>query len=289
MKGFSEKVFLQLDMPSEDTSISDQKKIQHALSERGYDHVSFPLHILRDLYPKCRNADFKITVTLVYRDTDWVVTAVEPGDQTHNHYGLAVDYGSTTIVMQLVDMRSGIVIDQVKTVNGQTEYGTDILTRITFSLEDPTHMDDLQKATVDTFQDLLHQLSDRSGIDATKYGAMIVSGNTTMIHFLLKLNAWTVFASPFAPVTAEPGWVWGRELGMDFDGMLYIIPAASNYIGGDIVSGLLKVDIHKREETNWNLRIRYYRSAGPDAAVRLDQYGRRFESSGVQTDTVFIR
>lgn len=37
---------------------------------------------------------------------------------------------------------------------------------------------------------------------------------------------------------------------MDFDGLIYIIPSASNYIGGDIVSGLLKLDIHKKEETS---------------------------------------
>ena len=302
MKGFSEKIFLQLDMPSEDASVSDQKRIQQALYELGYDHVAFPLHILRNLYPMCRNADFNITVTLVYRDTDWGVTAVEPGDQTHNHYGLAVDYGSTTIVMQLVDMRSGTVIDQVKTVNGQTEYGTDILTRITYSLENPTHMDDLQKATVDTFQDLLLQLSDRTGIDATKCGAMIVSGNTTMIHFLLRLNAWTVFAAPFAPVTAEPGWIWGRELGMDFDGMLYIIPAASNYIGGDLVSGLLKVDIHKKEETslffdigtngelvigNREWMIAGAGAAGPALEGYISRYGMRAAPGAI--DSVKIR
>ena len=250
MNGFSEKVFLELSMPNDEDSVSDQKRIQSALRDRGFEHVTFPLHILRALYPMCRNADFRITVTLVYRETEWVVTAVEPGDQTHMHCGIAVDYGSTTIVMQLIDMRSGTVIDQVKAVNGQTVYGTDILTRITYSLEDPSHMDDLQKVTVDTFQDLLHQLSDRTGINATECGAMIVSGNTTMIHFLLRLNAWTVFASPFAPVTAEPGWVWGRELGLDFAGVLYIIPAASNYIGGDIVSGLVRLGIHRQEETS---------------------------------------
>jgi len=79
---------------------------------------------------------------------------------------------------------------------------------------------------------------------------MVVSGNTTMVHFLLGLNAWTVFAAPFAPVTADPGFLWGRELGMDFEGLLYFIPAASNYVGGDIVSGLLELEIHKKEETN---------------------------------------
>ena len=79
---------------------------------------------------------------------------------------------------------------------------------------------------------------------------MIVSGNTTMIHFLLELDAWTVFASPFAPVSTDPGFLWGSELGMDFGGLVYCIPSASNYVGGDIISGLMKLDIHKQERTS---------------------------------------
>jgi len=248
--GFSQKVFLKLDMPTEDSPVSDHKRLLRGLAAQGFAPVSFPLHILRQLYPMCRDCGFALTLTLVWREMGWTVTGIEPGDRTGSHYGLAVDYGSTTIVMQLVDMRSGTVIDQVSTVNGQTRFGTDILTRITYALEDATHADELQQATVASFQSLLQQLSDRNGVDTTRCGAMIVSGNTTMIHFLLKLDAWTVFASPYAPVTADPGWIWARELGMDFDGLLYIIPAASNYIGGDIVSGLLKVDIHKKEETS---------------------------------------
>ena len=237
-------------MPTEEVPVSDQKRIQLALETLGYENVTMPLPVLRMLYPMCREADFDITVTLVHRETDWVIVNVEPGDQREKHYGLAVDYGSTTIVMQLIDMNSGTVIDQVKDVNGQTAYGTDILSRITYSLEDPAHMDDLQRATAKNFESLLAELTENTGIEAAKCPVMIVSGNTTMIHFLLKLNAWTVFASPYAPVSSAPGFFWGRALGMDFDGLIYIIPSASNYIGGDIVSGLLKLDIHKKEETS---------------------------------------
>lgn len=250
MKGFSEKIYLSLKMPTEEVPVSDQKRIQLALEAIGYEHVTMPLSVLRMLYPMCREANFDITVTLVHRETDWVVANIEPGDQRKNHYGLAVDYGSTTIIMQLIDMNSGMVIDQVKAVNGQAAYGTDILSRITYSLEKPSHMDDLQRSTVKTFDSLLAELTENTGTKAAKCPIMIVSGNTTMIHFLLKLNAWTVFASPYAPVSTAPGFLWGRELGMDFDGLLYIIPSASNYIGGDIVSGLLKLDIHKKEETS---------------------------------------
>ena len=250
MKGFSEKIYLSLKMPTEEVPVSDQKRIQLALETLGYENVTMPLPVLRMLYPMCREADFDITVTLVHRETDWVIVNVEPGDQREKHYGLAVDYGSTTIVMQLIDMNSGTVIDQVKDVNGQTAYGTDILSRITYSLEDPAHMDDLQRATAKNIESLLAELTETTGIEAAKCPVMIVSGNTTMIHFLLKLNAWTVFASPYAPVSSDPGFFWGRALGMDFDGLIYIIPSASNYIGGDIVSGLLKLDIHKKEETS---------------------------------------
>ena len=249
MNSFSKKEYLSLKMPTEEVAVSDQKRILLALEELGYPHVTMPLRVLRKLYPLCRDANFDITVSLVQRETDWVITDVEPGDQRQHHYGLAVDYGSTTIVMQLVDLNSGSVIGEEKVVNGQVQYGTDILTRITYSLEDPSHAQDLQKATVETFRQLLEALTDATGINAAKCPAMIVSGNTTMIHFLLGLNAWTVFASPFAPVSSDPGFLWGEEVGMAFDGLLYIIPAASNYIGGDIVSGLLKLDIHKQDET----------------------------------------
>jgi len=301
MQTFSEKVFLQLPMPTDDHSASDQQRIRTALQELGYSPVTFPLHILRKLYPLCRDSGFAITVTLVYRQQDWVVTEVEPGDRQQHHYGLAVDYGSTTIIMQLVDLTSGQVIDEAKEVNGQIVYGTDILTRITYALEDPAHMDDLQRATAETFHRLLDRLTESTGIDAAACGAMILSGNTTMIHFLLKLDAWTVFASPFAPVTTDPGWFWGAELGMDFAGMVYIIPAASNYIGGDIVSGLMKLQLHKQDGinlffdigTNGELVIGNRDwivagagAAGPALEGYISRYGMRAKEGAIDTVTI---
>lgn len=246
MKRFSEKVFLELQKPTEEAPVSDQRRLLLALQRLGYENVTIPLPVLRGLYPLCRESG--ITVTLVYREQDWVVTDIEPGDRRASHYALAVDYGSTTVVMQLIDMNSGGIIAQETAVNGQIVYGTDILSRITYAMEEPKHGKQLRQATVKTFEDLLDRLTEQTGIEAARCPVMVVSGNTTMVHFLLELDAWTVFASPYAPVTADPGWLWGSEVGMAFDGLLYIIPAASNYIGGDIVSGMLKLDIHKKEE-----------------------------------------
>lgn len=248
MEQFSKKEYLSLKMPTEDVPLGDRERIALALETLGYEQVTFPLPVLRKLYPLCRDAGFDITVTLVHREYDWVVTDVEPGNQTARHYGLAVDYGSTTIVMQLVDLRSGVVIAEEKAVNGQVAYGTDILTRITYAMEHGN--DALQKATAQTFQQLLDSLTEASGIDARRLPLMTLSGNTAMIHFLLGLDGWTVFASPYAPVASDPGFFWGNELGLDFEGLVSIIPAASNYVGGDIVSGLLSLEIHKQEETS---------------------------------------
>ena len=250
MNAFSEKVYLSLKMPTEDHSLGDRERIELALNTLGYENVTVPLPVLRSLYPMCREAGFDITVTLVYGGNRWIMTAAEPGDQRQHHYGLAVDYGSTTIVMQLVDLNSGAVVGEEKCVNGQVRYGTDILTRITWSMEAEANAEALQTATAETFAHLMELLTEHTGVDAKKCPVMIVSGNTTMIHFLLKLDAWTVFASPYAPVTSDPGFFWGSELGIPFEGQVYIIPAASNYVGGDIVSGLLTLDMHKQEKTS---------------------------------------
>ena len=148
MEPFSVKEYLSLTMPTEDVPLSDQQRIRLALQTLGYDPVTIPLQVLRKLYPLCRNAGFDITVTLVRREADWVVTDVEAGDRRQHHYGLAVDYGSTTMVIELVDLNSGTVVAQKTAVSGQVRYGTDILTRITHVMQEPDGAEDLRQATV---------------------------------------------------------------------------------------------------------------------------------------------
>ena len=247
MKTFSEKIFLILKPPTEEDSKSDHQKIIDALTELGYSPIQMPLQVLRTLHCVCLENNYQITVSLVYSNDLWYITSAEAGDTRSSHYGIAVDYGSTTILMQLVDLNSGAILAQEKEMNGQRIYGTDILTRITYTMEDASHADHLHEKTIETFHTLLHRITAKTGITASDCPVMIISGNTTMIHFLLKLDASTVFFAPYAPVSTDPGWFFGTELGMDFSGMIYIIPAASNYVGGDIVSGLLNLDFYESD------------------------------------------
>lgn len=78
-------------MPSEEEPISDQKRILLKLKARGYENVIISLSVLRIIYPMCRDVDFDITVTLLYREMEWVAVNGEAGDQRQKHYGLAVD------------------------------------------------------------------------------------------------------------------------------------------------------------------------------------------------------
>ena len=77
---------------------------------------------------------------------------------------------------------------------------------------------------------------------------MTVAGNTTMTHFLLGVNPWTIFQLPFTPVFNEGGFIKGKEIGIPIDGYVYCFPSIANYFGGDLVSGLLYSKIYKKDE-----------------------------------------
>lgn len=298
---FSEKIFLSLEQPTEEHPVSYHQTLLNALSEAGFSNVKIPLSILQNIYSIFHESSYQLTATLVYQENFWTIVALETGNTCNHHYGLAVDYGSTTIVMQLIDMNTGKILAESKEANGQIVYGTDILTRITYTMEDPSHMNDLQIATAETFNKLLHNLTQASGISANNCPVMIISGNTTMIHFLLKLDARTVFFAPYAPVTTAPGWFPGTELGFSFSGICYIIPAASNYIGGDIISGLLTLDFYKKEGiglffdigTNGELVIGNNEwllagagAAGPALEGYISRFGMRAQNGAIDSVTI---
>ena len=254
MKHMSEKIYLQLQVPTEEDFRSSAQRITDAL-QQDYGQVRVPVQSLRKLYPLCQKAQWKITVTLARDAQGWVLTNVEAGDTTDRHYGLAVDLGSTTVVMEAVDLNSGNVLVSRTAVNRQVAYGNEILSRIFASHENPEILEAIRSATVETIQSLVEQLSEELSYDLSGSGMMVISGNTTMIHFLLGLDAFTVFMSPYATVTTDPGFLPARDLGFAMDGMVYIVPSKSNYVGGDITSGAVALGLTRAEEINVFLDI----------------------------------
>lgn len=254
MKHMSEKVYLQLPAPTEEDFRSSAQRIKDGLRET-YGQVRMPATVLRKLYPLCQKADWKITATLSWDGYGWVLVNVEAGDTTSRHYGLAVDLGSTTVVMEVVDLQSAQVLASRTAVNRQVAYGNEILSRIFAGHENPQVQEQLRQLTVETLQELVNGLSQELSYDLGGCGMLVISGNTTMMHFLLGLDAFTVFMSPYATVTTAPDFLLARELGLAMDSMVYIVPSMSNYVGGDITSGAIALGLTRSEEINVFLDI----------------------------------
>ena len=254
MKKMSEKVYLQLQPPAEEDFRSSARRICDGLKEK-YGTVKVPVQTLRKLYPLCQKADWKVTATLAWNGEGWNLMHVEAGDTTGRHYGLAADLGSTTVVMEVVDLDSREVLASKTAVNRQVAFGNEILSRIFSSHEKPEVLEAIRTATVETLQSLVDDLSRELDADLRNAGMLVISGNTTMMHFLLGLDAFTVFMSPYATVTTEPGFLPARDLGLDMDSMVYIVPSKSNYVGGDITSGAVALGLTRSEEINVFLDI----------------------------------
>ena len=242
MGPLSEKRYLMLDMPAEEDARSDQRRLLDALTPE-FGPVEIPLGQLRRLYPLCRAAEGKVTAALAWDGARWRLTDLERGDASAWHYGLAADLGSTSVTMELVDLNSGAVVARESMYNRQTALGSDVLTRIFYAKDHPEHLEELRRAAVDTLNELMGRLTEVSGVDVSRCAAMVLAGNTVMTHFLLGLDGFPLFLSPYAPVAAEPGFLAGTELGLALAGLVSLSPARANYLRGDIISGVVATDI----------------------------------------------
>lgn len=244
MNGLSQKRYLELPLPTEDDPRSDQQRILDSLAAAGVEErVHIPVHILRQLYPLLDNAKWKITVSLAWNGENWEMVEIEEGDTTAQHYGLAVDLGSTTVVARLLDCNSGEILEEVSCFNKQIQWGTDILSRIFYCKDNREKLEEVRRATVESICECMDKL------DASHSAlSMVIAGNTTMIHFLLGMDAFCVFYTPHAVHADCPGFQLARDLDIPLKGYVYCYPAKSNYLGGDIISGMIDTELYKKNE-----------------------------------------
>ena len=281
MNGLSQKRYLELPLPTEDDPRSDQQRILDSLAAAGVEErVHMPVHILRKLYPLLDNAKWKITVSLAWNGENWEMVEIEEGDTTAQHCGLAVDLGSTTVVARLLDCNSGEILKEVSCFNKQIQWGTDILSRIFYCKDNREKLEEVRRATVESICECMDKLDaslemqgtsseqksenngvsesgdDRGAKNAAKKArtisqsalSMVIAGNTTMIHFLLGMDAFCVFYTPHAVHADRPGFLLARDLDIPLKGYVYCYPAKSNYLGGDIISGMIDTELYKKNE-----------------------------------------
>lgn len=295
MNSLSKKIYLELPKPKTGDVVADQERLLRELKkEFGKTELSYG--VLRRDYRNFRSEDWKVTATLLWNGEHWEVSMIESGDTRKSHYALAVDLGSTMIAMALLDMNSGETIAEEGAPNPQIKIGTEILSRIFYGKDDEEHLRELQQYVISAFDHLMTALSEKTGIDCKNTTVMVVGGNTTMVHLLLGIDAFSIFMTPFAPVLNHTGYLNPQELGLSTNAMVYCIPSIANYLGGDIISGILAVDMLKEDRlclymdigTNGEMVIGNKEfmfagagAAGPALEGGVSKYGMRAEEGAV--------
>lgn len=157
-------------------------------------------------------------------------------------YTAACDIGTTTIVCHLLSPE-GKKLATASAYNRQRESGADVVSRIQAPL---LLMHD--QITTEITQ-MLSKLMKEACVGGT-IERLAVSGNTVMCHLLAGISAKPLGIAPFTPQEYFGREFEGSSIGLPLCEQVYILPAVSGYVGGDIAADLLVVmPEHEDEET----------------------------------------
>jgi uncharacterized 2Fe-2S/4Fe-4S cluster protein (DUF4445 family) len=245
------KVYLELPEPNRDDNIPDTARIVRGLKKKlKYSSYEMPLDCLQHLSAKLREYTWKITATVARHNDMGRILQIEAGNTSDGNYGVAVDVGTTTVVIQLVNLKTGQVAGVEGSHNLQARYGEDVLSRIAFVCGKGS-LDVLQQAVLENINNLIQSLAQEKGIDIEDITFMVAAGNTTMSHLLLGLMPCSIREDPYVPTVDLYPQVSAKEVGININssGILQVMPSVASYVGGDTVAGVLACGLADRMET----------------------------------------
>jgi uncharacterized 2Fe-2S/4Fe-4S cluster protein (DUF4445 family) len=236
LSGFEGRVktrYVELDPPSAKDTASDWERITRSLPG-----IKQPgLETLKKISRLIRKADFKLTFALFNNE----ILTVEAGEEDFKSYGLAVDLGTTTVAVYLVDLESGQIKASGAALNKQSSFGADVISRLSFTQEHPEGSATLQKRAAATINGIIDQLSaDNPSIQENIHLVTMV-GNPSMMHLFLGINPQGLAGFPFTTVFSDLLTLTGLEAGLTVPShtRLEILPLVSAYVGADTVATAL--------------------------------------------------
>ena len=247
-----QKRYLELKEPNQEDNIGDIERIIRELrTSTDYKSFGMSLRCLQGLALKLRDNDWKVTATIAKHGDLWRILQIEPGDTTDRNYGLAVDVGTTTVVAQLVHLKSGNVIGVAGSHNLQAHYGEDVISRMIFACGNEKGVNPLHGAVVKNINSLIKTLTDEKGLTPEDITCVVAAGNTSMSHLLLSLIPCSIRLDPYVPTANIFPQIRANEIdiGINPEGVLETIADVASYVGGDIVAGVLACGMADRPET----------------------------------------
>ena len=235
-------VQLTMDAPSEADTMPDNERLEWALKGLldGCEFVKVPYCVMVKLAAALRENNFNVCVKGEYKGDTFVCMEICPLEDTRL-VGCAIDIGTTTVSMVLVDMVTGEILAKGSSGNGQIRYGADVINRIIESTR-PGGKKKLQDAIIkETLTPIIANLCKAADIKATSILRLAIGANTTMNHLLLGVDADPVRMDPYIPsffawkdLTAGD-----LKLPANPEASVIIAPNIGSYVGGDITAGAL--------------------------------------------------
>ena len=163
-------------------------------------------------------------------------------------FGVAVDLGTTTLVAQLLDLGTGRVLAVQTALNPQAAYGSDVMSRIQFGLEDQGHakLTDLIRRSIG---DLISRLLASVKLAEAAPSSVVVVGNTTMHHLFCGIDLEPLSRHPFETSRDGLQEFEAAELGWALPGASRVcfLPCLGGFVGSDILAGLLATKMHESD------------------------------------------
>ncbi|MCJ7838052.1 MAG: ASKHA domain-containing protein, partial [Burkholderiales bacterium] len=156
-------------------------------------------------------------------------------------HGLAVDIGTTSVVVFLCNLERGDIAAVRTAGNPQAAYGEDVISRMTHVYSDVAMLSTLQKLLVDEINRMVAEAAHEAGVALTDIADAVVVGNPTMQHILLGINPAPLGRGPYLPVLSDGVEVEAASLGLAMmpRAPVFVLPMPAGYIGGDTVSAVL--------------------------------------------------
>ena len=245
------KYYVELQPPTLTDPSPDLTRLLWGIQKSGgpvAEKIYVPLEVMREIPTLLRHSDWKVTGTIALVPGGYRLIDLQENDTSKRIFGAAVDLGSTTIVTYLWDLVSGRVVAVASNYNKQISCGEDILARVNFARKNGIAK--LQSLAAESINSSLTAASNSAGIDREDIYEVVVAGNTVMTHMLLGIDPAYIIAEPYVPVVQRALSVAANRIGIAANQNcgLFVFPAVSDFIGGDIIADILSCGMGEREE-----------------------------------------
>lgn len=254
------RVHLELTPPSMDDQTDDWSRLQTAFRlQQRFEHVTCSLSLLQRMGDILRAGEWNVTAVvdvaniLEGSESNRSVRLIDlqPGlvDEYSPLWGTAIDIGTTTVSLWLVDIVTGKVRAQVAEYNGQIARGEDVISRIMYASKNGGG-DDLRLRVLDTINHLAEIACKRVNAKPENIVKATIAGNSTMMHLLLGIPAGSIRLSPFVTVVNHPPVLAARDVGLNInlEASVDCLPGVASYVGADITAGVLSSGLEVAED-----------------------------------------